>query len=60
MDLADLVVETLRPVQDKYDDLMKNKDHLEELMALGAGKARIRASETLKKVYEITGLIYRR
>lgn len=60
MDLADLVVETLRPVQDKYDDLMKNKDHLEELMALGAEKARIRASETLKKVYEITGLIYRR
>jgi tryptophanyl-tRNA synthetase len=59
-DLADLVVETLKPVQENYTDLMKNKDHLEDLMALGASKARVRASQTLKMVYEITGLIPRR
>lgn len=60
VDLAELVVETLKPVQEKYDDLMKNKDHLEELMAKGAEKARVRAADTLKKVYEDTGLIFRR
>ncbi|MCF8057742.1 MAG: tryptophan--tRNA ligase [Bacteriovoracaceae bacterium] len=60
VDLADLVVETLKPVQEKYADLMKNKDHLEDLMAKGAAKARMRAAVTLKMVYEITGLIPRR
>lgn len=60
VDLADLVVETLRPVQERYADLMKNKDHLEDLMAKGADKARVRAQDTLKKVYETTGLIFRR
>lgn len=60
VDLADLVVETLKPVQDRYEDLMKNKDHLEDLMAKGADKARVRAQDTLKKVYETTGLIFRR
>ncbi len=59
VDLADLVVETLKPVQEKYDDLMKNKDYLEQLMAKGASKARVRAADTLKKVYEDTGLIFR-
>ena len=39
---------------------MKNKDHLEALMEKGAQKARLRAADTLKKVYETTGLIYRR
>ena len=60
VDLADLVVETLKPVQERYGDLMKNKDYLEDLMAKGAQKARVRAQDTLKKVYETTGLIYRR
>ncbi len=60
VDLADLVVDTLKPVQEKYEDLMKNKDHLEALMEKGAQKARLRAADTLKKVYETTGLIYRR
>lgn len=60
VDLADLVVETLAPVQERYADLMKNKDHLEDLMAKGADKARIRAQDTLKKVYDTTGLIFRR
>jgi tryptophanyl-tRNA synthetase len=60
VDLAELVVETLKPVQERYADLMKNKDHLEDLMAKGADKARVRAQDTLKKVYETTGLIFRR
>lgn len=57
VDLADLVVETLRPVQDKYHDLMKNRDHLDALMKKGADRARVRAAATLKAVYEKTGLV---
>lgn len=59
VDLADLVVETLNPIREKYEDLMKNKDHLESLMSEGAVKARVRAEKTLKHVYDKTGLIYR-
>jgi len=59
VDLADLVVETLNPIREKYEDLMKNKDHLESLMTEGAVKARVRAQKTLKNVYDKTGLIYR-
>ncbi len=57
VDLAELVAQTLRPVQEKYHDLMKNRDHLDALMKSGADRARERASSTLKAVYEKTGLV---
>lgn len=60
VDLADLVVETMNPIREKYEDLMKNKDYLEEVMAKGADKARERAAKTLEHVYRTTGLIPRR
>jgi len=56
IDLADLVVETLKPVQEKYADLMKNKDHLHQLMKQGSEKARVVASKTLDTVYDKVGL----
>jgi len=56
VDLAELVVETLKPVREKYDDLMKNKDYLDQLMHSGAERARARASVTLKNVYKTVGL----
>ncbi len=59
-DLADLVVETLSPIREKYEDLMNDKSYLEDLMEEGAQKARERAQNTLKLVYETTGLIYRK
>ncbi|MGZ3725076.1 MAG: tryptophan--tRNA ligase [Pseudobdellovibrio sp.] len=57
VDLAELVVETLKPVREKYDDLMKNRDHLDKLLANGAERAQERASKTLKAVYEAVGLL---
>ena len=36
VDLADLVVETLTPYREKYEDLMKNQDYLIELQKKGA------------------------
>jgi tryptophanyl-tRNA synthetase len=57
VDLAGVVVETLRPVREKYDDLMKNKDYLDSLMADGALKAQERAQKTLDTVYKTVGLL---
>ncbi len=56
VDLAELVVETLKPVNEKYHDLMKNKDYLDQLMHSGAERARARASVTLNNVYKTVGL----
>ena len=60
VDLADLVVDTLSPIREKYEQLMNDKGYLEDLMSKGAVKARERAQSTLKMVYETTGLIYNR
>jgi len=57
VDLAQLVVETLRPVREKYDDLMKNKDYLDELLKSGASRAQVRARVTLDNVYQKVGLL---
>ncbi|HLW57637.1 MAG TPA: tryptophan--tRNA ligase [Bacteriovoracaceae bacterium] len=60
VDLAQIVVDKLSPVREKYLDLMKNKDYLDQLMNEGAAKAEIRAEKTLKSVYEATGLVLRK
>lgn len=57
VDLAELVVQTLKPVREKYDDLMKNRDHLDTLLASGAERAQERAAKTLKTVYNAVGLL---
>lgn len=57
VDLADLVVQTLSPVREKYNDLMKNKDYLDQLMKSGAERATTRAKPTLEKVYKAVGLL---
>lgn len=60
VDLADLVVETLKPVRETYLDLMKNRDHLDNLLKLGADRAQARARVTLENVYNKVGLIPRK
>lgn len=59
VDLADLVVQTLKPVREKYDDLMKNRDYLDQVMKDGAERAQARALVTLDKVYKTVGLVPR-
>jgi len=55
--LAEIVIEKLKPVQERHRDLMNNRDHLEQAMKNGAEAARARASETLKIVYDRIGII---
>jgi tryptophanyl-tRNA synthetase len=57
--LADLVVEKLKPVQGKYQDLMKNQDYLFQVMKKNAERARERANKTLLDVYHKVGLVKR-
>ncbi|TSC78652.1 MAG: tryptophanyl-tRNA synthetase [Parcubacteria group bacterium Gr01-1014_29] len=54
--LAELVVAKLKPVQEKRHELLENKYALVAILNDGAEKARQKASETLKEVYEKVGL----
>ncbi|OGZ44604.1 MAG: tryptophan--tRNA ligase [Candidatus Ryanbacteria bacterium RIFCSPHIGHO2_02_FULL_45_17b] len=54
--LAELVVEKLKPVQEKRKGLLENKEKLFSILEEGATKARVKASETLREVYEKVGL----
>ena len=55
--VGEAVVEMLRPIREKSDDLIKNKDYLNKLMADGAEKASRVANRTLKKVYKKIGFV---
>lgn len=57
VDLADLVVQKLNPIREKYLDLMKNRDYLDQLLNQGAARAQERAATTVKNVYQAVGLI---
>jgi tryptophanyl-tRNA synthetase len=56
-DLGELVVETLRPVQDKYTQLMNDKGYLETVLKVGSDKSFIHARKTLSKVYRKVGFL---
>ncbi len=58
-DLAEVVVEGLRPVREKFIDLMNNKDYLEKIYTEGAKQAEYVANKTLRKVYKKVGFIPR-
>ena len=58
-DLVEVVVEGLRPIQEKYDYYMKNKDYLEKIYREGAENAERVARKTLRKVYKKVGFIPR-
>ena len=58
-DLAEVIVEGLKPVREKFTDLMKNKDYLEKIYTEGAKQAEYVANKTLRKVYKKVGFIPR-
>lgn len=58
-DLAEIVVEELLPIQERYNELIKNKDYLEGIYKSGAEKAEYQARKTLQKVYKKVGFIPR-
>lgn len=58
-DLAEVVVEGLKPVREKYKEIRSNKDYLEKVYKEGAEKAEYASMKTLRKVYKKTGFIPR-
>jgi tryptophanyl-tRNA synthetase len=59
-DVAEVVVEGLKPIREKYDYLLKNRDYLENIYNDGAQRAERAARKTLRKVYKKVGFIERR
>lgn len=57
MAVAEAVVENLKPIQDKYNDLIKNKDYLEKIYRQGAQRAAYVANKTMSKVNRKVGFI---
>ncbi len=56
-DLAQIVVETLAPVQEKYNQLMAAPDHLMQVLKTNKIRAEEKAQKTLSTVYERIGLV---
>lgn len=58
-DLAEVVVERLRPVQERFNAIRNDKEYLEKVYTEGAQKASALARKTLRKVYKKVGFIPR-
>lgn len=56
-EVGEAVVESLRPIRERYTDLIAHKDYLEEVMREGSIKAERIAQRTLSKVYRKIGLV---
>lgn len=56
-DVADAVVEMIRPIREEYDRIIKDKDYLKGICADGAQKAFSISRRTMNKVYKKVGFI---
>jgi tryptophanyl-tRNA synthetase len=55
--VGEAVVETLRPIREEAQRIMKDKAYLENLCKTGAERASYIANKTLRKVYKKVGLV---
>ncbi len=55
--VAETVIEELKPMQEKYKELINNTDYLEKIYRQGAEKAYSIANKTLEDVYKKIGMI---
>ena len=56
-DVAEAVVECIRPVREEYDRIIKDKQYLTDICAKGAELSYKIAQRTLKKVYKKVGFV---
>ncbi|HZJ57647.1 MAG TPA: tryptophan--tRNA ligase, partial [Clostridia bacterium] len=57
--VGQVVAETLRPIQEKHDELIADKAYLDNIMKDGAQRAESLSYKTLRKVYKKVGLVPR-
>ncbi len=55
--VAEAVIETLRPIQQKFDDLMKDKSYLKQLMKEGSIRAQAVSHRTLNNALKKMGFV---
>ena len=55
--VGEAVVETLRPIREEAERLMKDKAYLEDILRDGAERAACAANRTLRKVYKKIGFV---
>lgn len=55
--LGELLVETLRPISTRFNELLADHEALDAILARGAAKARELAAPTLSQTYEALGLV---
>lgn len=55
--LSETTVETLRPIQVKFQEIMNNKDYLESVLKGGKEKAEAVANQTLERVKVVLGYL---
>ena len=55
--VGEAVVETLRPIREEAERLMKDKAYLEDILRDGAERASYAANRTLRKVYKKIGFV---
>lgn len=56
-DVAEAVVEAIRPIRAKYDELSNDKTYLMSICEKGAKRANAMAQRTLRKVYKKVGFV---
>lgn len=57
--VAEVVIEGLRPIRERYEELIADEGYLESVIRSGALRAEEEARKTLKEVYEKIGLVPR-
>ena len=55
--LGELMIETLRPISERFNDLLQDREALDAILARGAAKAREAAAPTLAATYQAMGLL---
>ena len=56
-DLGELIADSLKPIREKYHEVISEKDYLNKILSEGAEKASYLAQKTVSKVYRKIGLI---
>lgn len=56
--VTEVVLQAFRPFQQRYTELMTNKDYLQQVLLQGTEKARQRAIPTLRAVYDAMGFLH--
>ncbi len=57
--VGETVADRLKPIQQKYQELAKNPDYIDNIMKVNAEKAAYIAEKTLRKVYKKVGFLPR-